>query len=173
MEWGPRALGNRSILADPRREENRDLVNLKIKFREDFRPFAPAVLKERASEFFDLDVKESPFMLLVNQVKDGKKIPAVTHVDGSARPQTVSIEENPLFYKLIKAFENETGCPVLINTSFNVSGEPIVLNPEHAFNVFRHTNMDALVMGNFLVLKKQTAAAFPRNTSWQSQFEPD
>jgi len=173
MEWGPRALGNRSILADPRREENRDLVNLKIKFREDFRPFAPAVLKERASEFFDLDVKESPFMLLVNQVKDGKKIPAVTHVDGSARPQTVSIEENPLFYKLIKAFENETGCPVLINTSFNVSGEPIVLNPEHAFNVFRHTNMDALVIGNFLVLKKQTAAAFPRNTSWQSQFEPD
>ena len=173
MEWGPRALGNRSILADPRREENRDLVNLKIKFREDFRPFAPAVLRERASEFFDLDAKESPFMLLVNHVKDGKKIPAVTHVDGSARPQTVSIEENPLFYKLIKAFENETGCPVLINTSFNVSGEPIVLNPEHAFNVFRHTNMDALVMGNFLVLKKQTAAAFPRNTSWQSQFEPD
>ena len=173
MEWGPRALGNRSILADPRREENRDLVNLKIKFREDFRPFAPAVLKERASEFFDLDVKESPFMLLVNQVKDGKKIPAVTHVDGSARPQTVSKEENLLFHKLIKAFEKETGCPVLINTSFNVSGEPIVLNPEHAFNVFRHTNMDALVMGNFLILKKQTEAAFPRNTSWQSQFEPD
>ena len=173
MEWGPRALGNRSILADPRREENRDLVNLKIKFREDFRPFAPAVLKERASEFFDLDVKESPFMLLVNHVKDGKKIPAVTHVDGSARPQTVSKEENLLFHKLIKAFEKETGCPVLINTSFNVSGEPIVLNPEHAFNVFRHTNMDALVMGNFLILKKQTEAAFPRNTSWQSQFEPD
>jgi len=166
MEWGPRALGNRSILADPRREENRDLVNLKIKFREDFRPFAPAVLRERASEFFDLDAKESPFMLLVNHVKDGKKIPAVTHVDGSARPQTVSKEENLLFHKLIKAFEKETGCPVLINTSFNVSGEPIVLNPEHAFNVFRHTNMDALVMGNFLILKKQTEAAFPRNTSW-------
>src|SRR3989338_26005 len=173
MEWGPRALGNRSILADPRREENRDLVNLKIKFREDFRPFAPAVLRERASEFFDLDAKESPFMLLVNHVKDGKKIPAVTHVDGSARPQTVSKEENLLFHKLIKAFEKETGCPVLINPSFNVSGEPIVLNPEHAFNVFRHTNMDALVMGNFLILKKQTEAAFPRNTSWQSQFEPD
>lgn len=155
MEWGPRALGNRSILADPRRAENKDLVNLKIKFREDFRPFAPVIINERAAEFFELD-DESPYMLLVTKVRDHKiKIPAVTHVDGSARVQTLKREQNPLFYKLLKAFEKETGCPVLINTSFNVAEEPIVLEPSEAFNVFTHTKMDALVIGHFLIRKKK------------------
>ena len=174
MEWGPRALGNRSILADPRRKENQDLVNMKIKFREDFRPFAPAVLAERTEDFFDLKM-ESPYMLLVSKVKSGKEksIPAVTHVDNTARVQTVRESQNPRFYKLLKAFEKETGCPVLINTSFNVSGEPIVCTPQEAFNVFRHTNIDALFLGNFLIQKAETGAMFPRNPNWQNQFEPD
>ena len=152
MEFGPRALGNRSILADPRRKENWQRVNLKIKFRESFRPFAPAVLAERADEYFSLRGRPSSHMLLVAPVKQ-RDIPAVTHVDGSARIQTVSREDNPLFHALLTAFEKRTGCPVLINTSFNVRGEPIVRTPLEALNCFRFTELDALVLGNALIQK--------------------
>jgi carbamoyltransferase len=152
MEWGPRSLGMRSILADPRNRENWRRVNLKIKFRESFRPFAPAVLADRAGEWFELD-RESPYMLLVCQVRPGREIPAVTHVDGSARVQTVTRETAPEFYDLIAEFERRTGCPVLVNTSFNVRGEPIVCSPEHAYRCFMRTDMDVLVLGNHLLLK--------------------
>jgi carbamoyltransferase len=152
MEWGPRSLGMRSILADPRNRENWRRVNLKIKFRESFRPFAPAVLADRAGEWFELD-RESPYMLLVCQVRPGREIPAVTHVDGSARVQTVTRETAPAFYDLIAEFERRTGCPVLVNTSFNVRGEPIVCSPEHAYRCFMRTDMDVLVLGNHLLLK--------------------
>lgn len=155
MEFGPRALGNRSILADPRNPEMRDIVNLKIKFREGFRPFAPAVLAERSAEYFDLDC-DSPFMLLVAQVRPARRvIPAVTHVDGSARIQTVTEAQNPRFYRLIQAFAQMTGVPVLLNTSFNVRDEPIVCSPAEAFHCFMRTNMDALVLGNHLVCKPE------------------
>ena len=138
MEFGPRALGARSILADPRNPENQDRVNLKIKFRESFRPFAPAVLAERAGEYFELD-RESPFMMLVAQTRDGRaKLPATTHVDGSARVQTVDRETNPLFHDLLRAFGAATGTPVLINTSFNVRGEPIVCTPADALTLLSH-----------------------------------
>lgn len=152
MEFGPRALGARSILADARQKENWQRVNLKIKFRESFRPFAPAVLRERAEEYFDLHGKESPYMLLVVPVKD-KGIPAVTHVDGTARVQTVTSEINPLFYALIEEFAAISGCPVIINTSFNVSGEPIVCTPKEAFRCFLDTDMDNLAIGNYLLTK--------------------
>ncbi|MEX1274745.1 MAG: carbamoyltransferase [Bacteroidota bacterium] len=154
MEWGPRALGNRSILADARNPENQSVVNLKIKFRESFRPFAPAILEERVSEYFTWEGK-SPFMLFTAQVREDRRtIPAVTHVDGSARLQTVSAEENRLFHGLLKEFDRQTGCPVLINTSFNVRGEPIVCTPHDAFQCFMRTNMEYLVMGSFLLDKK-------------------
>ncbi|NNE69347.1 MAG: carbamoyltransferase [Rhodothermales bacterium] len=167
MEFGPRALGNRSILADPRGREVQKRVNVKIKFRESFRPFAPSVLEERVADYFHLD-SPSPYMLLVDGVRDavieGKgldrlkhidsPIPAVTHVDGSARIQTVSAEGNPAYHALLKAFEKRTGCPVLVNTSFNVRGEPIVCTPEDAYRCFRDTHMDALVLGNYLVTKE-------------------
>ena len=158
MEWGPRALGNRSILTDARNPENQSRVNLKIKFRESFRPFAPAVLMERSAEYFDLD-RPSPYMLLTAQVREEKRhIPSVTHVDGSARLQTVAREENPMFYDLIREFERQTGCPILINTSFNVRGEPIVCTPHDAFKCFMRTDMDFLVMGNTVVDKKKMSA---------------
>ncbi len=167
MEFGPRALGNRSILADPRGREVQKRVNVKIKFRESFRPFAPSVLAERSSEFFDLDV-ESPYMVLVANVLnatvsgDGldrlqhieSPIPAVTHVDGSARVQTVSKETNPAYHELLEAFDALTGCPVLVNTSFNVRGEPIVCTLEDAYRCFRDTHMDALVLGHHLITKE-------------------
>jgi carbamoyltransferase len=154
MEFGPRALGNRSILADPRNKENWQRVNLKIKFRESFRPFAPAVLEDRTSEYFEFD-RPSPYMLFTAQVRDNRTdIPAVTHVDGSARLQTVSRRENELFYDLLKEFEKLTGCPVLINTSFNVRGEPIVCSPQDAFNCFMNTEMDYLILGSYLIDKK-------------------
>jgi carbamoyltransferase len=167
MEFGPRALGNRSILADPRGREVQKRVNVKIKFRESFRPFAPSVLAERAGEFFDLDA-ESPYMLLVAEVRNASvkgtgldrlqyidsPIPAVTHVDGSARVQTVSAQTNPAFHDLLKAFDQKTGCPVLVNTSFNVRGEPIVCTMEDAYQCFRDTHMDVLVLGNHLITKK-------------------
>lgn len=153
MEFGPRALGNRSILADARNPKNQSVVNLKIKFRESFRPFAPAVLEERMPEYFDFD-RPAPFMLFVANVREDKRvIPAVTHLDGSARLQTVSRERNPLFYDLIAEFDRQTGCPVVINTSFNVRGEPIVCTPEDAWKCFMRTGMDTLVMGNFFVDK--------------------
>ncbi len=152
MEFGPRALGNRSIIADARNKQNWQRVNLKIKFRESFRPFAPSVLEGRSIDYFDLDTS-SPFMLLTAPVKNGK-VPAVTHVDGSARLQTVSREQNKKYYELISAFDNITGCPVIINTSFNVRGEPIVCTPEDAIKCFLNTDMDYLVLGNYLISKK-------------------
>ncbi|ORJ62363.1 carbamoyltransferase family protein [Geothermobacter hydrogeniphilus] len=175
MEFGPRALGNRSILADARSPEMQTRVNLKIKFREGFRPFAPAIREERVRDYFDHDA-ESPYMLLTAQVKAEKlrrlteeesqmsgfarlrvarsEIPAVTHVDNSARLQTVSAVMNPLFHNLLLEFERLTGCPVLINTSFNVRGEPIVCTPEDAYRCFMGTGMDYLVVGPFLLDKR-------------------
>ena len=154
LEWGPRSLGSRSILADPRNEDNWTRVNLKIKFRESFRPFAPAVLADKASDWFDID-RESPYMLLVCQVKEGRSIPAVTHKDGSARLQTVTREAHPEFYDLITEFDQRTDCPVLINTSFNVRGEPIVMSPDDAYLCFMRTDMDVLVLGNQILLKEE------------------
>ena len=142
MEFGPRALGGRSILADPRDPKMRDTLNMKIKFREGFRPFAPSVLLDKASEWFEIDC-DSPYMLLVAQVREGKRtIPSVTHVDNSARLQTVTRDEAPLYYDLIREFERLTGVPIVINTSFNVRGEPIVCTPHDAYLCFMRTNMD-------------------------------
>ena len=152
MEWGPRALGNRSIIADPRNVKMKDVLNEKIKHRESFRPFAPCVLEEYASEYFDVDVP-SPYMLLVAPVKKPEKIPAVTHVDGTARLQTVSKDINLLFYNLITEFYKMTGIPVLINTSMNVRGEPIVNTPEQAHNMIIKTDMDYIVMGDYIIKK--------------------
>ena len=158
MEWGPRALGNRSILADARNPENQSKVNLKIKFRESFRPFAPAVIAEKSNDYFELD-QSSPYMLLTAQVREDRRhIPAVTHVDGSARLQTVSKEQNPLFYELLNEFDRQTGCPVVINTSMNVRGEPIVCSPHDAFKCFIRTEMDYLVMGSYLLSKADFTA---------------
>jgi len=153
MEWGPRALGNRSILADPRRKETKDVLNERIKRREWFRPFAPSILLEKVDEYFEKDYPD-PFMLKVYPVKENKRelIPAVTHVDGTGRLQTVSREENPLFWKLIKEFEKITGVPVLLNTSFN-ENEPIVCSPQEALDCFLRTKLDILVMGNYLIGK--------------------
>jgi carbamoyltransferase len=170
-EWGPRALGSRSIVADPRNQENWKRVNLKIKFRESFRPFAPAVLAEKASDWFDID-RESPYMLLVCQVKEGRDIPAVTHVDGSARLQTVAREAHPEFYDLIAAFDRRTDCPVLINTSFNVRGEPIVMSPDDAYMCFMRTNMDVLVLGNQILLKEEQPELH-EDVDWRERFELD
>ncbi|MDP6575327.1 MAG: carbamoyltransferase [Candidatus Peribacteraceae bacterium] len=154
MEYGPRALGNRSIIADARNMDNWQKVNLKIKFRESFRPFAPTVLEERVSDYFDLDCP-TPYMLLVADVHPAKReeIPAVTHVDGSARIQSINRDQNAKYYDLIKAFDKKTGCGVIINTSFNVRSEPIVRSPEDAINCFLNTHMDYLVLGNFLLSK--------------------
>lgn len=164
MEFGPRALGHRSILADPRRSDMQRVLNKKIKFRERFRPFAPSVLEACASDYFEIDT-DSPYMLLVAQV-DGARaegegldrlhnvdspLPAVTHVDGSSRLQTVSKERSPRYYRLLKAFEQRTGCPVLVNTSLNVRGEPIVCTPFDAVQCFERTQMDALAIGPFLL----------------------
>jgi len=150
MEFGPRALGNRSIIADPRRKENWKRVNLKIKFRESFRPFAPSVMEDKADEIFDLNGVPSPYMLLTTGTK-AKDLPAITHVNGSARIQTVNAKQNKAYYDIISAFNNLTGCPVIINTSFNVRGEPIVCDHIDAFKCFLRTDMDALVLENFIV----------------------
>jgi len=152
MEWGPRALGNRSILADPRREDMKDILNRKIKHRESFRPFAPSILEEYASDYFEIDVP-SPYMLMVSPVKRPKDIPAVTHVDGTGRLQTVSKESNSLYYDLINEFYKITGVPVIINTSMNVMGEPIVNTPKEAYQMIVKTDMDYIIMGNNLVRK--------------------
>jgi carbamoyltransferase len=151
MEWGPRALGNRSLLADPRRKEMRDLINRKVKQREPFRPFAPSLLEERSGEYL-VDAVPSPFMLLAFDVRPAMRrvIPAVTHVDGTTRPQTVSRETNPLFWRLIKEFEALTRIPVLLNTSFNVQ-EPVVCTPRDAIDCFLRTTVDHLVLNNLLV----------------------
>ena len=152
MEWGPRALGNRSILADPRDGEMKDILNEKIKHRESFRPFAPSVLEEYAADYFEMDIP-SPYMLMVSKITQPEKIPAVTHVDGTGRLQTVSKQSNPLYYDLINEFYKQTGVPVIINTSMNVMGEPIVNTPEQAYNMIKKTDMDCIVMGSFLVSK--------------------
>lgn len=157
FEWGPRALGNRSILADARNERMKDIVNIKIKFREPFRPFAPSVLAERAEEFFDLPNAAhhypTRFMLYVCPVKRGDLIPAVTHVDGSGRLQTVHRELSPRYYRLIEKFGEATGIPLVLNTSFNLKGEPIVAGPADALHTFFRSEMDVLVLENFLVAK--------------------
>jgi carbamoyltransferase len=180
MEFGPRALGARSILGDARSTKMQQTMNLKIKFRESFRPFAPAVLREHVDEFFEMRPNEdSPYMLLVAPVRETKlvrhdepaaqgfdklkqvrsAVPAVTHVDGSARVQTIDEERNPRFYRILQAFKAKTGSPVLINTSFNVRGEPIVNTPEDAYRCFMHTNMDVLVLENCILLKEDQPEA--------------
>jgi carbamoyltransferase len=193
MEFGPRALGARSILGDPRSPRMQSVMNLKIKFRESFRPFAPSVLRERVGEWFELDC-DSPYMLLVAPVREHLRIPmseeqqrlfgidklnvprstipAITHVDYSARIQTVSRRDNPLYHDLLRAFERLTGCPVLVNTSFNVRGEPIVCTPEHAYTCFRRTEMDYLVLGDFL-LDKREQGVFADTRAWQEEFQLD
>jgi carbamoyltransferase len=153
-EFGPRALGNRSIIADPRRSDMKDILNSRVKFRESFRPFTPSVLAERASEFFELNV-ESPFMLLAAYVKEGKGnlVPAITHVDNTARVQTVTRDINQPYYDLIKSFEKLTGIPMILETSFNVAGEPIVETPEDAVRCFLSTDIDVLCIGRFFLSK--------------------
>ena len=153
MEWGARALGNRSILADPRRRDMRDVINQKIKFRERFRPFAPSILAEAIDEYF-IDAVHDPFMIQVYPVRPEKRdvIPAVTHVDGSGRLQSVSQSSNPRYWALIRAFHAQTGVPVLLNTSFN-ENEPIVERPEQALDCFLRTDMDVLVMGSHMLRK--------------------
>ena len=153
IEWGPRALGNRSILADPRDSKMKDVLNEKIKHRELFRPFAPSILEEYASEYFDLTIP-SPYMLFVAKVKKPDKIPAVTHVDGTGRLQTVSREANPLYYDLINDFYKITGVPVVVNTSMNVRGEPIVNTPEQAYAMIIKTEMDYIMMGNYMIQRR-------------------
>ncbi len=159
MEWGPRALGNRSIICDPRRAEMKDILNARIKKREAFRPFAPSILLEATGDYFEKDYPD-PFMLKVYPIKQEKRklIPAVTHIDGTGRLQTVSREENPLYWKLIKGFEAATGIPVILNTSFN-ENEPVVCRPEEALECFLRTKMDVLVLGHYLIAKQSEANA--------------
>jgi carbamoyltransferase len=170
MEFGPRSLGNRSILADPRSSSVQKDLNLKIKFRESFRPFAPSVIKEDAPIYFDFN-ESSPYMLMVAQVKKNSALPAITHIDGSARLQTVSKESNEKFYKLLKAFKEKTNCSVLVNTSFNIRGEPIVCSPEDAFRCFMGTNLDVLVLNNFLLRKEDQPVELIK--SYLNKFELD
>ncbi len=163
MEFGPRALGARSLLADARNPKMKDIINAKVKFREAFRPFAPAVLKEHAHEYFDMPAgMDAPFMLLVPSVRPEKRavIPAVTHQDGTGRVQTVTEQDNGRYYRVIKTFAALTGVPVVINTSFNVRGEPIVCTPQDAYNTFVKTGIDILVMGNCVVTEKPSAVDF-------------
>ena len=159
FEWGPRALGNRSIIADPGNPDMKDIVNTKIKFREPYRPFAPSILAERAQDYFELEdpMRHYParYMLYVVPVKEDKKhkLPAITHVDGTGRLQTVFRDQSPRYYSLIERFGQATGTPVILNTSFNLRGEPIVTTPANAFNTFSQSEMDALVLDNFIVEK--------------------
>jgi carbamoyltransferase len=193
MEFGPRALGSRSIIGDARSPKMQALMNIKIKFREGFRPFAPSVLFEKVDDFFEMK-NESPYMLLVADIKKEKRremtseerelwgidklnivrseIPAVTHVDYSARLQTVHRETNPRYYKLIEQFEKDTQCAVIINTSFNIRGEPIVCTPEDAYKCFMRTNMDYLVLGNYL-LAKEDQKPLEEDIDWKKEFVLD
>jgi len=159
MEFGPRALGSRSILADPRDGQMRDQINRLVKKREEFRPFAPAVIAERAADFFDLDVP-SPFMLETVAVRPGASLPAVTHVDGTARVQTVSADVDPRFHALLARFGELTGVPVLLNTSFNVRGEPIIADEMDALSCFVRARLDILVAGDLLVRRKDIPASW-------------
>lgn len=192
MEFGPRALGNRSILGDPRSPTMQKTLNLKVKYRESFRPFAPSILGERVSEWFELEGK-SPYMLLVADVVKSRRremtveenqlfgidklnvprsdIPAVTHVDYSARIQTVHEDTNPRYHALLSAFERKTGCPLLVNTSFNVRGEPIVGSPEDAFRCFMGTDLDVLAVGNCYLNKEDQDPALKQN--YETAFELD
>jgi carbamoyltransferase len=193
MEWGPRALGNRSILGDPRHPEMQKRLNLKIKYREGFRPFAPSVLHEETANYFDLD-RPSPYMLLVAPVREDRRhplppgydnlelfdrlyhlrsdVPAITHVDYSARIQTVHRETNERYWRLIRAFKEHTGCGLIVNTSFNVRGEPIVCTPEDAYQCFMRTEMDYLVMGDYL-FSKQDQPTWQEAKDWRTEFELD
>ena len=193
MEFGPRALGGRSIIGDPRNPKMQSVMNLKIKYRESFRPFAPSILEEDVSEQFDLSTK-SPYMLLVAPVRKElckemnekeKKlfgieklnvkrstVPAITHVDYSARIQTVNFNTNPRYYNLIKAFKNKTGCSSIVNTSFNVRGEPIVCSPQDAYRCFMRTEMDVLVLQNYLLIKSNQNN-LETDESWKQEFELD
>lgn len=193
MEFGPRALGGRSIIGDPRSKKMQSVMNLKIKYRESFRPFAPSVLAERVSDYFEID-RASPYMLLVAPVHEQirfemsaeqkqlfgieklnvprSRIPAITHVDYSARIQTVHRETNPRYYDLLQQFDQRTGCPVLVNTSFNVRGEPIVCTPEDAYRCFMRTEMDFLVLENYL-LAKTDQPVWKKDDAWQQEFELD
>ncbi|RPJ59231.1 MAG: hypothetical protein EHM24_28085, partial [Acidobacteria bacterium] len=163
MEFGPRALGSRSLLADPRNPKMKDIINAKVKFRESFRPFAPSVLKESAPEYFEMPAGlDAPFMLLVPPVRPEKRatIPAVTHHDGTGRVQTLTEAYNGLYYRLVREFGALTGVPVVLNTSFNVRGEPIVCTPEDAYRTFVNTGIDVLVMGRHVVTEKPSAVDF-------------
>ena len=192
MEYGPRALGARSILGDPRREDTQRVMNLKIKYRESFRPFAPSVLEEKASEYFDLD-RTSPYMLLVAGVRDDRRLvqpsgegvsmlerlrakrsdlPAITHLDYSARLQTVSQEKKPDYHAVIKEFEALTGCAVIVNTSFNVRGEPVICTPEDAYRCFMRTEMDVLVIED-CILYKQEQPPWTETQDWRDGLELD
>lgn len=193
MEFGPRSLGARSVLGDARSSKMQSVMNLKIKYRESFRPFAPSVLRERLADYFDMDV-DSPYMLLVAPVREHRRtpltdeqqdlwgidllhvprsdIPAVTHVDYSARIQTVHATTNPRYYRLLKTFEAKTGCGVIVNTSFNVRGEPIVCTPEDAYRCFMRTEMDMLVLGN-CVLDKSQQKPLVEDMDWQQEFALD
>ncbi len=193
MEFGPRALGGRSIIGDPRHPQMQSVMNLKIKYRESFRPFAPSVLAEQVSNYFELD-RPSPYMLLVAPINSQlrismtpeqeelfgidklnvkrSQIPAVTHVDYSARIQTVHQQTNPRYYELLRHFQAKTGCGVLVNTSFNVRGEPIVCTPEDAYRCFMRTDMDYLVLENFL-LAKSDQPQIDQDESWKTEFELD
>jgi carbamoyltransferase len=193
MEFGPRALGGRSIIGDPRSPEMQATMNLKIKYRESFRPFAPSVLREAVADWFELDI-DSPYMLLVAGVAPSRRrkmtaaeealwgieklnvkrseIPAVTHVDYSARIQTVSRETNPLYWEIIDAFRQKTGCPMVVNTSFNVRGEPIVCSPEDSYRCFMRTEIDYLVLENF-ILDKQDQPPYSENDDWRQKFAAD
>jgi len=193
MEFGPRALGTRSILGDARSPKMQSVMNLKIKYRESFRPFAPSVLRDRVSDYFEMDT-DSPYMLLVAPVLEKRRtaiteeqedlwgidllnvprsdIPAITHVDYSARIQTVHEETNPRYYRLLKAFEAKTGCGVIVNTSFNIRNEPIVCTPEDAYRCFMRTGLDMLVLEN-CVLYKRDQKPLAGDTDWRTEFEPD
>ena len=197
MEFGPRALGSRSIIGDARSEKMQSIMNRKIKFRESFRPFAPCVLREDVRDYFDMpDSQESPYMLLVAPVHNNKRlpldiqpeklkgleklkvkrssIPAITHVDYSARIQTVDSERHSKLHRLMSKFKEITGCPVIINTSFNIRGEPIVCSPEHAYRCFMATNMDVLVMEDVLLYKEQQPQAKEHEIDeYKAQFELD
>jgi len=165
FEWGPRALGNRSIMADPRNPRMKDIVNTKIKFREPYRPFAPSVLAEQTETYFELPNAQKHFparyMLYVVPVKQDQRtvLPAITHVDGTARPQMVFRDQSLRYYRLIERFWQSSGVPVVLNTSFNLKGEPIVASPADALNTFMKSEMDTLVLGDFLVEKPATAGS--------------
>jgi carbamoyltransferase len=193
MEFGPRALGARSIIGDARSPKMQAQMNLKIKYRESFRPFAPSVLMEEVQKYFELD-RPSPYMLLVAYVDEKIRrsmtdeeqklwgidqlnavrsdVPAITHVDYSARIQTVHKETNPVYHEMIEAFREMTGCSVIVNTSFNVRGEPIVMSPEHAYLCFMRTEMDYLVLGSF-ILDKDKQPKLKDDTDWRSRYELD